>query len=349
MPTDYRRVADFLKIAIDGRNPEQLARFLPRHDPAGPRVPGGGLVAPADIDARWQLPGLPGAAREQLLDDRSSAEASVYERNIEHFIGTVRVPVGLIGPLRVNGLFAHGDYYVPLATTEAALVASYSRGARLLLDAGGCTTLVVNEGVTRAPGFAFETSVDAALFVAWTTTQLEAFRAAAAQTTKVRPAHRFADYARGQPRVPRLRVLHGRCRRPEYGDDRHRSDLPPHRHAHTHQAPLPLRRGEPVRRQEGHVVLVHVGPRPQSHRRSPTVARDRREAAPYDNESAHRLLADVGARRGHERQHRRPGTLCQRPRRPLHRLRSGRGMRGRSRGRRHAGSSRSTMAGCMRR
>ena len=184
MPTDYRRVADFLKIATDGRNPEQLARFLPRHDAAGPRVPGGGSVAPGDIDARWHLPGLPAAAREQLLDDRSSAEASVYERNIEHFIGTVRVPVGLIGPLRVNGLFAHGDYYVPLATTEAALVASYSRGARLLLDAGGCTTLVVNEGVSRAPGFAFETSVDAALFVAWATTQLEAFRAAAAQTTK---------------------------------------------------------------------------------------------------------------------------------------------------------------------
>jgi hydroxymethylglutaryl-CoA reductase (NADPH) len=184
MPTDYRRVADFLKIAIDGRNPEQLARFRPRHDAAGPRVPGGGSVAPADIDARWQLPGLPAAAREQLLDDRSSAEAAVYERNIEHFIGTVRVPVGLIGPLRVNGLFAHGDYYVPLATTEAALVASYSRGARLLLDAGGCTTLVVNEGVSRAPGFAFETAVDAALFVAWATTQLETFRAVAGQTTK---------------------------------------------------------------------------------------------------------------------------------------------------------------------
>ena len=184
MPTDYRRVADFLKIAIDGRSPEQLARFRPRHDSPPPRVPGGGSVDGTAIEARWQLPGLTAAAREQLLDERTRREASAYERNIEHFIGTVRVPVGLIGPLRVNGLFAHGDYYVPLATTEAALVASYSRGARLLLEAGGCATLVVNEGVSRAPGFAFDTTVDAALFIAWATTQLEQFRAAAAATTK---------------------------------------------------------------------------------------------------------------------------------------------------------------------
>jgi hydroxymethylglutaryl-CoA reductase (NADPH) len=94
------------------------------------------------------------------------------------------MPVGLIGPLRVNGMSAQGDFYVPLATTEAALVASYSRGARLMLEAGGCTTLTVNEGVSRAPGFAFDTTVDAALFVAWATTAVDAFRTEAAATTR---------------------------------------------------------------------------------------------------------------------------------------------------------------------
>jgi hydroxymethylglutaryl-CoA reductase (NADPH) len=48
-----------------------------------------------------------------------------YRRNIENFVGTVKLPVGVAGPLRVNGLLAQGDYYIPLATTEAALVASY--------------------------------------------------------------------------------------------------------------------------------------------------------------------------------------------------------------------------------
>ena len=184
MSTDYRRVADYFQQVIRDRKPEEIARLQPHHTPSSPRVPGGGSTAAEAISARWELPGLSPAARDTLLDERARSEATLYERNIEHFIGTVRLPVGLIGPLRVNGLSAQGDYYVPLATTEAALVASYSRGARLLLEAGGCTTLTVNEGVTRAPGFAFDSTVDAALFVAWATTAMDAFRQAAAATTR---------------------------------------------------------------------------------------------------------------------------------------------------------------------
>src|SRR5206468_7370196 len=99
-----------------------------------------------------------------------------YRQNIENFIGTVKVPVGLAGPLRVNGLFAHGDYYVPLATSEAALVASYSRGSQLLSEAGGCTAALLSEGVTRAPGFAFRNFQEAGVFLAWVTTQMDEFR-----------------------------------------------------------------------------------------------------------------------------------------------------------------------------
>ena len=47
--------------------------------------------------------------------------------NIENFIGVAQVPIGLAGPLRVNGEHASGDYYIPLATTEGTLVASYNR------------------------------------------------------------------------------------------------------------------------------------------------------------------------------------------------------------------------------
>jgi hydroxymethylglutaryl-CoA reductase (NADPH) len=73
---------------------------------------------------------------------------------------------------------------VPLATTEAALVASYSRGAQLITDAGGCAAVVLNEGVTRAPGFAFETLGDAAVFVAWASMSFEAFKTVAGGTTR---------------------------------------------------------------------------------------------------------------------------------------------------------------------
>jgi hydroxymethylglutaryl-CoA reductase (NADPH) len=91
-----------------------------------------------------------------------------YKHNIENFIGTAKIPVGVAGPLRVNGLFAQGDYYVPLATTEAALVASYNRGAHIISEAGGASVMLLNEGVSRAPVFTFENLEDLGLFVSWT-------------------------------------------------------------------------------------------------------------------------------------------------------------------------------------
>ena len=124
------------------------------------------------------------ADQETLLDARARAEAPVYERNIENYIGCVRTPVGAIGPLRINGLFAQGDYYVPLATTEAALVASYGRGARLISAAGGCAAAVLAEGIHRAPGFAFRDLTDAGRFVRWVLAEEPALRAAAQSTTR---------------------------------------------------------------------------------------------------------------------------------------------------------------------
>ena len=94
------------------------------------------------------------------------------------------MPVGVIGPLRVNGIFAKGDYYVPLATSEAALVASYGRGARLISSVGGCTTGTLAEGVHRSPGFAFASTTDAGLFVAWVCESFDRLKVAAESTTR---------------------------------------------------------------------------------------------------------------------------------------------------------------------
>src|SRR5438105_3418308 len=62
--------------------------------------------------------------------------------NIENPIGAVQIPLGVAGPLRVNGMRADGIFYVPLATTEGALVRSYERGMAALTRAGGVTTRV---------------------------------------------------------------------------------------------------------------------------------------------------------------------------------------------------------------
>lgn len=95
----------------------------------------------------------------------------------------MKLPVGIAGPLRVNGSHAQGDYLVPLATTEAALVASYHRGSQLITAAGGASALLLNEGVTRTPVFAFLSLAQAGQFVGWVTSQFEQMKEIAQSTT----------------------------------------------------------------------------------------------------------------------------------------------------------------------
>jgi hydroxymethylglutaryl-CoA reductase (NADPH) len=112
---------------------------------------------------RWSKLGK-SQARAEIFDRKAKDQASCFSNNIESYIGTVNVPVGLAGPLRVQGANGPSDYRVPLATTEAALVASYNRGARLLTSAGGCNARVVAEAVSRTPMFAFGSVLEAGEF-----------------------------------------------------------------------------------------------------------------------------------------------------------------------------------------
>ncbi|ASJ10892.1 3-hydroxy-3-methylglutaryl-CoA reductase [Thermococcus sp. P6] len=72
-------------------------------------------------------------------------------RNIENMIGVVQIPMGVAGPLKINGEYARGEFYVPLATTEGALVASVNRGCSALTEAGGVKTTLIDDKMTRAP------------------------------------------------------------------------------------------------------------------------------------------------------------------------------------------------------
>jgi hydroxymethylglutaryl-CoA reductase (NADPH) len=165
-------------------SPEEIAhRLSPKHHASPPRVPGATHTEPEVIAKRWAL--LPHAAsgHDAIADDATLEQHSLFARNIENFVGTVKLPVGLAGPLRVNGIAAQGDYYVPLATTEAALVASYHRGASVVTLAGGCTTMILNEGVGRSPAFAFETLLEAGIFSQWCLGHLDGIRAVADATS----------------------------------------------------------------------------------------------------------------------------------------------------------------------
>ena len=115
------------------------------------------------------------------LDEFTPADQ--FKGNIENFIGFSAVPTGVIGPLKVTGSKADGDYIVPLATTEGALVASYNRGASACYLAGGISSICLREGVQRAPVFKFETLLQSCEFVIWIETQFQTFTEITLQQT----------------------------------------------------------------------------------------------------------------------------------------------------------------------
>ena len=184
MSAPHSAVRAHLQRIIGDLSADDIVRGLsPKYHPAPPRVPGATQTDPDVIGKRWALLSHAPSAQAELADAATLAQHAAYTHNIENFVGTVKLPVGVAGPLRVNGVAAQGDFYVPLATTEAALVASYHRGASVITEAGGCTTLVLNEGVSRAPAYAFRSLPEAGLFVQWCSEHLAELRAAAEATS----------------------------------------------------------------------------------------------------------------------------------------------------------------------
>src|SRR5215213_3311268 len=104
--------------------------------------------------------------------------------NIENFVGVAQVPLGIAGPLLVNGEHAQGEFYVPLATAEGTLVASYNRGMRLLHEAGGVTTTVLDDRMQRAPAFLFADAREARRFADWLDERFDDIRTVAESTTR---------------------------------------------------------------------------------------------------------------------------------------------------------------------
>ena len=121
---------------------------------------------------------------DYLTPSTSPENLNQLEGNIENFIGLTQIPTGVIGPLRIIGSAAKGDFYIPLATSEGALVASYHRGAKACLLCGGATSICLIEGVQRSPLFKFDNIADLGSFLIWVLDRLEKFREITAQTSR---------------------------------------------------------------------------------------------------------------------------------------------------------------------
>jgi hydroxymethylglutaryl-CoA reductase (NADPH) len=175
MAATRQRVEEAVERILDGDSVDAKLKALcprpPKFDPLPQNVHAVARWARADVQKRIDGLTRAGIKTGQLsrLNDETDTES--LRGNIEGFVGFARIPVGVVGPLRINGSAAHGDFYVPMATTEGALVASYQRGASIISQSGGATVLCSTEAVHRAPCFVFENIRQAGLVVAWLTSR----------------------------------------------------------------------------------------------------------------------------------------------------------------------------------
>lgn len=146
-----------------------------------PRLPARGIYTE---DARLERLEYIERATATTFDEvrTTSLRARKLTGNIENFLSSVEVPVGVAGPLLFRGQKARGMVYAPLATTEGALVASATRGATAISRSGGVTTRVVAQRMMRVPLFVLADLHGAMLFVSWVRDHVHEIRE---QTRKV--------------------------------------------------------------------------------------------------------------------------------------------------------------------
>ena len=130
------------------------------------RIPGRGIYTEEARLERLEF------IRKQTNSSLSSVAKNSFDPqklsgNIEGFIGSVEIPVGVAGPLKINGQEARGVFYAPMATTEGALVASVVRGATAISRSGGATARVIGQRMMRVPFFVLSDMQSALFFAQW--------------------------------------------------------------------------------------------------------------------------------------------------------------------------------------
>ena len=114
--------------------------------------------------------------------------------NIENLFGVAQVPIGLAGPLLINGEHAQGEFYVPMATIEGTMLASYNRGMRVIRESGGVITTVSGDAMQRAPVFVFPSAREARDFGLWLDDNFDRIKEMAESTTSVGKLNEIEHY-----------------------------------------------------------------------------------------------------------------------------------------------------------
>ena len=107
-----------------------------------------------------------------------------FAKNIENPIGTVQIPIGVAGPLKINGEHAKDEFFVPLATSEGALLASVNRGCSAITASGGANARVIGDKMTRAPAIKTESVVESVKVKQWFEDKFDELKEIAESTTR---------------------------------------------------------------------------------------------------------------------------------------------------------------------
>ena len=138
-----------------------------------------------------------------------SFDPDMVKGNIEHFTGVAQIPIGLAGPVKVNGEYAQGEFYIPMATTEGTLVASYNRGMKIINLAGGVKTTILEDQIQRAPLFVFNDAKLARDFGEWVTANFETIKEKAESTTSIGKLKSIEQYTVSKMRWLRFNFYTG--------------------------------------------------------------------------------------------------------------------------------------------
>jgi hydroxymethylglutaryl-CoA reductase (NADPH) len=166
MPTTTEKTSRFFAAIANASDLiRRIKAKLPNSLPPE-RLPLAGMDA-AGTEERLQFLREKGIELPCLTGKNPFSDIEALEGNIENYIGMSMVPTGVVGPLHIIGTAANGDFFVPLATSEGALVASYDRGVRATRMAGGVSSICLSEGVQRSPIFKFESIAELGAFLMW--------------------------------------------------------------------------------------------------------------------------------------------------------------------------------------
>ncbi len=135
--------------------------------------------------------------------------AMASQRNCENMIGVAQVPMGIVGPLTVHGAAVDGDVWVPMATTEGALLASINRGCAAIRAAGGAAVHVDDVGMTRAPVFRTRSHGETRAFLQWIRDHEDELREAAGKTSRFLALTEVRPYTFGTSIFLRFRFTTG--------------------------------------------------------------------------------------------------------------------------------------------